>query len=100
MGPFHIPVLAKEVTEFLKCAGEGIFVDCTLGGGGHSEAILKVTGPKSLVIGIEQDEEAIRFAFGRLGNYGKQFRAIKGNFKELESILEKEKIKEVDGILF
>ncbi|OGL46196.1 MAG: 16S rRNA (cytosine(1402)-N(4))-methyltransferase [Candidatus Schekmanbacteria bacterium RBG_16_38_11] len=100
MGPFHIPVLAKEVTEFLKCAGEGIFVDCTLGGGGHSEAILKVTGPKSLVIGIDQDEEAIRFAFGRLGNYGKQFRAIKGNFKELESILEKEKIKEVDGILF
>ena len=97
---FHIPVLEKEVAAFLKCRGEGIFVDCTLGGGGHSEAILRVTDPKSLVIGIDQDEEAIRFVSERLGNYGKQFRAIKGNFKELESILEKEKIREVDGILF
>jgi len=97
---FHTPVLVKEVVKFLKCSKEGIFVDCTLGGGGHSEAILKATHSKSLVIGIDQDEEAILFASKRLSRFGTRFRAIKGNFKDLACILEKEKIKEVDGFIF
>ena len=100
MNSFHIPVLVQTVLEFLRCKRKGIYVDCTLGGGGHSEEILKVTDPASLLIGIDQDEEAIRAASVRLREFGARFRALRGNFSEIEGILEKENIREIDGVLF
>ena len=100
MNSFHTPVLAEEVLESLRCDRKGIYVDCTLGGGGHSEEILKVTDPASVVIGIDQDEEAIRVASERLKEFGAGFRVLKGNFRDIEGILERENIREIDGILF
>ncbi len=89
----HIPVLLHEVLRcFEKMPPEGTFVDCTLGYGGHSEAILK-RFPKIRLIGIDRDPEAIAFATGRLAPYGDRFQAIQGRFSQiLPQLLDREKI--------
>ena len=79
----HIPVLLNEVLAcFEAMPKEGTFVDCTLGYGGHSEAILK-TFPNVRLIGIDQDPEAIAFATKRLAPFGDRFEAHRGRFSDL-----------------
>jgi 16S rRNA (cytosine1402-N4)-methyltransferase len=85
----HIPVLLSEVLEYLRVKPEGIYIDCTLGEGGHAEAILK-KGAK--VIGIEQDEEILKIAKKRLNKYNITF--IHDNFKNI--VVDGS----VDGILY
>ena len=79
----HIPVLLDEVLECFEAMPEaGVFIDCTLGYGGHSEAILKKF-PKIRLVGIDQDPEAIAFATKRLAPFGERFEARRGRFSDL-----------------
>lgn len=94
----HISVLLKETIDLLEPERSGVFVDCTLGLGGHSEAILQAS-EKTQVIGIDQDLEAIAFAKKRLEKFGDRFQVFHANFSEIESVLDEAKIDKVDGIL-
>lgn len=97
----HKPVLLKECIEGLNIKPDGIYVDGTLGGAGHSVEILKRLGPGGLLIGIDQDREALEAAGERLKkvNTKGSFVTIHANFESIRQILEVQKIKSVDGIL-
>lgn len=97
---FHTPVLTKEILSYLNIEKGGVYIDCTLGGGGHSKAILENIYPHGLVVGIDQDIEAIKTAKEELKRYIDKVRLVKGNFKNLEGILSDLKIKTVSGIVF
>ncbi len=92
----HTTVLKTETVAALEVRKGGIYVDMTLGGGGHSEEILLKGGH---VIGIDQDKIALEAANERLSRFGHAFRPIQSNFREIKSILEMLKIQKVDGIL-
>ncbi|MFQ5454651.1 MAG: 16S rRNA (cytosine(1402)-N(4))-methyltransferase RsmH [Nitrospirota bacterium] len=95
----HIPVLLDKVVEFLRCKEGGIYVDCTIGGGGHAEAVLKIISPDGILIGIDRDREALERAAFRLRKYKKRVILRHGNFFEMQRILGEEGIYRVDGIL-
>ena len=95
----HIPVLLKETIEGLDIKENGIYVDCTLGGGGHSLEILKKLGPEGRLVAIDQDEKALVAAQKRLFEYKDQIYFVKSNFAYLESILDSLDIDKVDGVL-
>lgn len=97
-GQIHQPVLVREVLTFLAPERGGIFVDCTVGAGGHAGAILAASD-QARVIGVDRDKTALAVARERLGHYGRRFRAIHGHFKELSRILETLGVTAVDGIL-
>ena len=97
---FHIPVLTKEILNYLNLKKGGVYIDCTLGGGGHSKAILEKIYPHGLLIGIDQDIEAIETAKEELRGYIDKVELVKGNFKNLEEILSDLKTKTVSGIIF
>ena len=99
MEPKHVSVLLNECIESLKIRPDGIYVDGTLGLGGHSSEIAKrlKTG---LLIGIDRDETAIERAGARLAPYGERVRLVHGNFSDVASILDRLGIDAVDGMLF
>ncbi len=94
----HIPVLLKETIDGLNINPDGIYVDCTVGGGGHSEEIVKRLNYGRL-IAIDQDEEALEASRIRLRPWERQITFIHGNFANLEDILRSLSISQVDGIL-
>ncbi len=96
----HDPVLLNEVLEMINPKSDGVYVDCTLGGAGHSFHILKASSPKGRLVGIDQDMDAIRAATGRLKEFGDRAVLIQGNFSELPSILDKLDILKIDGALY
>ncbi|HHH84840.1 MAG TPA: 16S rRNA (cytosine(1402)-N(4))-methyltransferase, partial [Firmicutes bacterium] len=99
MASYHEPVLLKEVLDGLNIRDDGSYLDLTLGGGGHAEAILKRLDPRfGLLTGVDQDEEALDFSKKRLSPYP-CFRAFYGNFGE-SSLWEKVgSLAPFDGIL-
>jgi 16S rRNA (cytosine1402-N4)-methyltransferase len=88
-GAPHRPVLLAETLLLLEPSRGGLFVDGTLGMGGHSEAILE-SSEETRVIGIDRDREALRRASERLAHFGTRFRAVHGDFREIERIVEDE----------
>lgn len=94
----HIPVLLKEVIEYLDCKSGGWYVDGTLGGGGHARAILEASASGRL-LGIDYDEEAITRARKRLAGFGERVILVRGNFKELKKILIEQGIEELAGVV-
>ena len=100
MVPFHIPVLIREVLQFLKCRPGGIYADCTLGEGGHTEEILKATEPNGRVIGLDRDRQSIEQSRRRLVAFGDRVSLHHENFVRLDAVLQQESIQTVDGILF
>lgn len=98
MGFEHIPVLLNEVIEGLNIDPEGIYVDGTLGGAGHSYEIAKRLKSGRL-IGIDRDEEAIAAASKRLDPFSDRVTIVRGNYGDMADILENIGISEVDGIL-
>lgn len=94
----HQPVLLRETIGELVTKKDGIYVDCTMGGGGHSEAIL-MSGSETRVIGIDQDMEAIKASAKRLAPYGGRAIFVWDNFSNLEKILSKLNVDKVDGVL-
>ena len=94
----HKPVLLEETIKGLDIKQEGIYIDGTLGGAGHSKEILKRLSSKGMLIGIDRDEEALQAAKENLKEY-KNVKYIHGNHDEIEEILENLGIEQVDGIL-
>lgn len=95
----HIPVLFEETMELLNVKPGGIYIDGTLGGAGHSMEIARRMMPDGVLIGIDQDENAIRAASERLQAYGRQVRIVHDNFKNMKAISRELGLKGVDGIL-
>ncbi len=94
----HLPVMPDEVVEFLRPAAGKVIVDCTLGGGGHAQALLgksETINPDLKIIGFDQDEDAIRAARERLNKY-KNIEYIHDNFSHLSDHIKQK----VDGFLF
>lgn len=100
MSEFHQPVLVNEVVALLDPKPGGVFIDATVGGGGHSEQLLKRIGPNGTLIGIDRDPEALQFARKRLSAMEGHISLVEGNFGDLESILASQGVREFDGALF
>ncbi len=95
----HEPVLLKETIEALNIKQNGIYVDCTVGGAGHSIEILKAMGPNGKLVAIDQDQDALIAATEVLKDYKNQVFFIKCNYAYLKQILDELGIDEVDGVL-
>ncbi|WP_379131524.1 16S rRNA (cytosine(1402)-N(4))-methyltransferase RsmH [Paenibacillus sp. sgz500958] len=103
----HITVLMEEATEGLHIKEDGIYVDCTLGGAGHSSLIASKLGPKGKLICLDQDDWALDNAKEKLASYGDKVVLVRTNFRDLEYVLkdlafvpQKDGVPQVDGILF
>lgn len=96
---YHIPVLYKETLDNLVINPDGVYVDCTLGGGGHSEGILSRLSEKGRLICIDQDQAAIDYAKERLKEYQGKFQIFKDNFKNIDTVIYMAGYDKVDGIL-
>jgi 16S rRNA (cytosine1402-N4)-methyltransferase len=96
---YHEPVLAEEVVRYADAGNRRWFVDGTLGDGGHSELILRNSGPQCRILGIDRDAQALARARERLRRYGNRIAFIHGNFSDLKSILMKTGIEKIDGLL-
>ncbi|MBE6067857.1 MAG: 16S rRNA (cytosine(1402)-N(4))-methyltransferase RsmH [Clostridium lundense] len=94
----HVSVLLNETIDSLNIKEDGIYVDCTLGGAGHSSEILKRLSDKGRLIGIDQDEDALSAAKEKLKDY-KNVTFVHDNFYNIENILENLGIEKVDGII-
>lgn len=96
----HTTVLLEEAVEGLNIKPNGIYVDCTLGGAGHSSLILSKLGAGSRLFAFDQDETAIANAKEKLSVYGDQLTIIKSNFLYLQEELLHRGIEKVDGVLY
>lgn len=96
---YHKPVLFDEVMENIISEGDAVYVDCTLGGGGHTEGMLERSSSESKVIGIDQDKEAINFAKERLKKYGNKIEIFQDNFRNLDTVIYLAGYNKVDRIL-
>ena len=94
----HIPVLLNKVIEGLNIQKDGIYLDLTLGRAGHSSVILSKLD-KGLLIGVDQDQEAIDKSNQRLAKISNRYKIIKSNFVNVKDILDNEGIDYVDGVL-
>lgn len=95
----HTSVLLEETIENLRVKPDGIYMDGTLGGGGHSCAIASKLGETGRLIGIDQDEEAIRAAGKRLGAFGDKVTIVRDNYCNIKNILQDIGVERVDGIV-
>lgn len=93
---FHEPVMPAEVSTFLRPASGMVFLDGTLGGGGHTEVLLDAGAE---VIAIDQDREAIEHATKRLARYGERLRVFEANFADVESVLDRAGVEKVHGAI-
>lgn len=98
-GFHHIPILRDTVVSLLEPKRGGIFVDGTLGGGGHAEAVLEQLPQGGKLYGIDRDSAAIEAASARLARFGEAFTAIRGNFFDMKQLLAQRGVTQVDGIL-
>lgn len=99
MPVYHGSVLGDAVLQYLNFTEEGIIVDSTLGDGGHTELLLKNSGPGFTMLGIDRDAEALERAKKRLAPYKGRVRFAHGNYSELKNILAGFGISKIDGLL-
>lgn len=95
----HIPVLKEESISLLNIKPNGVYVDCTLGGGGHFTSILEKLGTDGFLIGIDKDKRMTKLMNEKLGDRKNVF-LIHDNFKNIKKIITNLGFKEVDGILY
>ncbi len=95
----HKSVMVEEVLEYLQCKKEGIYLDGTLGFGGHTEQILKASEPSGRVIALDRDIDAVEAARKRLLPFGDRITIERENFCNLKDALIKNNIEKIDGIL-
>jgi len=100
LASFHTPVLRDEVLAWLITSTAGVYVDATLGGGGHAESILQRLHPSGMLIGFDADPDAIQFASNRLSEFGGRAQLVHNNFRHIASSLERLGIQRVNGMLF
>src|SRR5277367_6398990 len=97
---YHNPVLIKEVVNQLELRREGLYVDCTVGGGGHAQEVLRACGPEGRLIGLDWDDEAIAASRERLGEFGARVQLVRANYVDMEKVLMNLGVTVVDGVLF
>lgn len=97
--PLHEPVLLAEVLEVLRPERGGIYLDATVGLGGHAQAILEESAPSGRLIAIDRDPDAVAFVRRRLAAYGDRVRVFHATFDALEAVLQRAGVEEVDGVL-
>ena len=95
----HSPVLVAETVEWLSVATGKIYLDGTVGEGGHSEAILEASGPTGRVLGIDRDPRSVDAARRRLAGYGGRARVVHGSYADMSDLARQAGIDRVDGIL-
>ncbi|MCL2760020.1 MAG: 16S rRNA (cytosine(1402)-N(4))-methyltransferase RsmH [Desulfuromonadales bacterium] len=95
----HISVMPKEVLKYLAPVKNGLYVDGTVGGGGHSRLILEAISPEGNLIGFDQDSFAINAANENLKEFGNRYRLINRNFADMVEALDEIGIKEIDGFV-
>jgi 16S rRNA (cytosine1402-N4)-methyltransferase len=98
IGAPHRPVLLEETLKFLAPERGGLFVDCTVGYGGHSEAILK-SSQNTRILGIDLDPAALAYTTERLAPFGDRFRVFQANFRAINAVLQQANEREPNGIL-
>ena len=96
----HETVMKKEAVEALRPRPEGVYVDCTLGGAGHSSMIAEQLSSSGLLVGLDQDDQALSAASHRLKGFACEVRLVKSNFRRLSQVLDELEIAQVDGVLF
>lgn len=96
----HIPVLSKEVASWLVRRPGGIYLDCTVGQGGHAALLLEQSAPDGFLIGLDRDQDAIASTSVRLACFASRMRLIHGNFSALKQHLKSAGVSEVDGVIF
>ncbi len=95
----HRPVLVDEVIRGLQPQSGNFYIDATIGLGGHAVAILEASSPEGMLLGIDQDEEALRIASRRLSCYPHRYEVVHANFAQLTEITEARRIRQCDGVL-
>jgi 16S rRNA (cytosine1402-N4)-methyltransferase len=96
----HISVLGDEIIKYLDPKAGQNFIDCTLGGGGHSARILDLNGPKGKVLAFELDPRAIKAAKSRLKDYKDRIVIVRDSYAHLKDYIKKENLKPIQGIVF
>jgi 16S rRNA (cytosine1402-N4)-methyltransferase len=96
--PLHVPVLVRETLEFLNVRPEGIYIDATLGGGGHSQEILKRLESGRL-LSLDRDPRAIEVAGARLAEFGEKLMMQHGNFADIDALHAASGLPPVDGVI-
>ena len=98
-GDEHMPVMLEEALDLLQCKPGGIYVDATIGMGGHAQAILERVQPGGQLIGIDRDKDSLEKAQARLKPFARNLRLVHDNYKNLPLILNNLVTRPVDGIL-
>jgi len=96
----HTPVLLNEALHWLNPRRDGVYVDATVGGGGHAEAILERIIPGGRLIGIDRDEVAVEAAAARLARFGEAVVLVRQNYAAIKEVLRTLGLDQVDGVLF
>lgn len=100
MSEYHIPVMLQECLEGLQIRPDGVYVDVTFGGGGHSRAILEQLGEKGHLYSFDQDPDAEKNAFSNDNeNLSKKFTFVRSNFRYLKNWMKYHGVKQIDGLL-
>lgn len=96
---YHLPVLAGEALSQLAVKPDGVYLDATMGGGGHSRLIAERLGEKGLLIALDRDLEAVKRAASWAPPFGSRVRIVKETFSRIPAVLEREGLKKLDGVL-
>lgn len=98
MTDYHTPVMVEQVLSYLQPHSGGVYVDCTVGGGGHALEIVKRILPDGRLLGLDRDEEALRAAAENLEEYSENVTLVKGNFSDVGAIAQGCGVQSSDGI--
>ena len=96
---YHLPVMLGEVVRSLVAEENGVYLDGTLGEGGHAEAFLQANPQARLVIGLDLDHRSVATAAGRLSPFGSRFLPLQGNYADMVSLAAEQGVQQVDGVL-
>jgi len=95
----HVPVLAEEVVQWLAPRPDGLYIDGTLGLGGHATLILEKSAPSGQVVGLEWDDQAISEVSSRMADYADRFRLVHGSYADVVSHCHELGLRMIDGLL-
>ena len=96
---FHCPVLVEETLRQLDPGPKDVYLDATLGEGGHAAAILEASSPTGRVFGVDLDPRSLAYVKSRLGGYGDRFTCAQGNYADMVALAQAQGIAQVDGLL-
>src|SRR5689334_9999845 len=96
----HEPVMLREVIAGLNVRPGGRYVDCTVDGGGHAEAIMDAAFPGGALVGLDQDPEATEMARERLARFGSAVSIVRSNFENVDAVCRERDFAPVNGVLF